>query len=236
MNPAAPGAPRRLSPRWWPHLHSDAPARGPLRWAGLLALVAGLGVAGCASPQLGADGSLPATVPRYSAPPLGQPSARLLLRGSVPPGERYALFRLEDAQQCQRPQLVTEGGGPLPSPLPVLVAADTLTTLDFIVLRPGNAGCAVRWSFTPKAGRSYLVQGVALPAGCSARAVDVTAPDRPMPVPDALLRTAANQRCLPLAQSRPMNENSLIQGGQLGGEAVLNPRATAQDLQGLITP
>jgi hypothetical protein len=209
----------------------------------LAVVAAALLATGCAAPPGAPAGpgatntaALPTTVQRYIAPPLGQPSVRVLLRGAVPPGERFALLRHDDALQCQRALLLTEGNAAQAAPTPVAMAAGVLTTLDFVVLRPGNSGCGVRWSFTPVAGHSYLVQGGAVGGNCSARMLDVTVPDKPTAPADAVLRTAGTQRCVPLAQSRPMNEASLIQGGQLGGEAVLNPRATAKDLEGLIQP
>jgi hypothetical protein len=228
MNQLAPSHHRRARRPHW-------------AWAGLPLLA----VLGCASDGLpgapasagsaGANG-LPATVARYIAPPLGQPAVRLLLRGAVPPGERFALLRLDDALQCQRPQLVTEGTAAQAAPAPVAMAAGVLTTLDFVVIRAGQSGCGVRWSFTPVAGHSYLVQGAVIGAGCSANVLDVTVPDRPTAPADAVLRSAAGQRCVPLAQARAMNTASLIQGGQLDGEAVLNPRANARELEGLIQP
>ena len=54
---------------------------------------------------------------------------------------------------------------------------------------------------------------------------------------DAALRSGGGQSCLPLEQARAAAAaRSPIQGGQQRGEAVLNPRANAQDLQGLISP
>jgi len=223
------------------HATPDHHRQPRLAWAAVLPLLGLLGCAaggapGAAGNDASGPGGLPATVARYIAPPPGQPAARLLLRGAVPPGERFALLRLDDALQCQRPQLLNEGSATQAAPAPVSMAADVLTTLDFVVIRAGRSGCGVRWSFTPAAGHSYLVQGAVIGAGCSANVLDVTVPDRPTAPGDAVLRSHAGQRCVPLVQARAMSTGSLIQGGQQDGEAVLNPRATPRELEGLIQP
>ena len=165
------------------------------------------------------------------------PTARLLLRGSVPAQDQFAVVKLADALACKGPAILI-AGTPQKTPEPATLPAGVLTTLDFVVLRAGKPSCGVRWSFTPVAGKTYLMQGLVVGSGCSARLFDASVPDRPVLPPDAALRSHPGQACLPLEQARAATRaaSSLIQGGQHGGEAVLNPRATAQDLQGLIKP
>lgn len=193
-------------------------------WAG-----AGLGtglaalLAGCAPAPL---------QPPAATTPSG-PTARLLLRGAVPPDDKFAVVHFSDAASCRGPRLLI-AGAPQKVPAPGTLAAGVLTTLDFVILRAGKPACGVRWSFTPEAGRTYLVTGMQVGAGCTARLLDATVADRPVSPPDAVLRSVPGQACLPLAQARAAGGGSPIQGGQQGGDAVLNPAATDADLQGLI--
>ena len=212
----------------------SAPA-GPLRRAGRrgahsvrrwLAIGGLAGLASCAT----------APPPGAATPALPGATARLLLRGAVPPDSRFALYTLGDAVLCQSPKLLA-GGTPQKPADAATVPAGTLTTLDFVVLRGPKTVCVVRWSFTPGAGKTYLVQGQAQAGVCNARLMDASAADLPVPPADAVLRFTPGQPCTPLAQSpSPPRDGSLIQGGQHNGEAVLMPNATSRDLQGLIAP
>ncbi|OGB04290.1 MAG: hypothetical protein A3E25_21330 [Burkholderiales bacterium RIFCSPHIGHO2_12_FULL_69_20] len=221
-----------------------APARQPWRQRpsgrGVAALrlacaLAAALLAGCAANPY----TPPAAHPPGASPAAAAsgPSARLLLRGSVPAQDRFAVLKLADALACKGPSLLI-AGTPQKAPAPATLPAGVLTTLDFVILRAGKPSCRVRWSFTPVAGKTYLMQGLVVGSSCSARLLDVSAPERPVLPPDAALRSRPGQPCLPLAQARAATRaaSSLIQGGQQGGEAVLNPRATTQDLQGLIKP
>ena len=218
--------------------------RGPRRWPGARRLRASLAtakvalvllalLAGCAAPPAPGPASAPVVV--AAAPAASGPSARLLLRGAVPADDRFAIFQLGDALACKDPRLLI-AGTPQKTPDPGALPAGVLTTLDFVILRGGKPGCFVRWSFTPQAGKTYLMQGLVVGGGCMARLFDASAPDRPVPPADAVLRSTGGQACLPLAQARANAAagGSLIQGGQHNGEAVLNPRATTKDLEGLI--
>ena len=200
--------------------------------SGLAAIALPALLAGCAAPPAPGPGSAPAAA---AAPAASGPSARLLLRGAVPADDRFAIFQLGDALACKDPRMLV-AGTPQKTPDPATLAAGALTTLDFVILRGGKPGCFVRWSFTPQAGKTYLMQGLVVGGGCAARLFDASAPDRPLPLADAVLRNTGGQACLPLAQARANAAagGSLIQGGQHNGEAVLNPRATAKDLEGLI--
>jgi hypothetical protein len=166
----------------------------------------------------------------------------LLLRSEVPAGDRYAVLIMADALNCQGPKLLSAGQAQQP-PAPVSLPAGQLATLDYVIFRGEKPSCAVRWSFTPVAGKNYLINGLPVGATCTARLLDATVPDRMAPPPDLVLRSGQGQACMPLAQARAAaaaaaagNTGSLIQGGQVQGEAVLNPRATTTDLQGLIKP
>ena len=172
-----------------------------------------------------------------SAPAVTGPSARLLLRAAVPVDDKFALFQLGDATACKNPRLLV-GGSPQQAAEPAVLAAGQLATVDFVLIRGGKPGLCTRWSFTPQAGRTYLMQGAAVGAGCLARLVDVTQPDRAQAPADAVMRNGTNQPCVPLEQARAAaaGAHSPIQGGQQDGEAVLMPNATARELQGLIRP
>lgn len=193
-------------------------------------------LAGCAAPPAGAP---PAPVTALQAP--AGPTARLLLRGAVPGPDRFSAYLLTDGTACKEPRLLTTGtpqSAPAPAALPVGVPA----TLAFVVSRDNKASCESIWSFTPQAGKTYLLAGVVMGAGCNVRLLDASVPERPAPAADAVPRSAPGQRCLALAEARARfaatasAAGSAIQGGQVNGEAVLNPRATTQDLRWLIAP
>lgn len=199
---------------------------------GLASVVLLLLLAACETGPRAAAGGAAASA---EAPATG-PRARLLLRGSVPSEDQYAVVELTDAQNCKDPRMLSSGNA-RKAPAPATLAAGLLTTLDFVVLRAGKAHCVVRWSFTPEADKTYLVQGLVVGSGCTARLLDATVSDRPQPAKGALLRNGPGQTCLALDKSRPAGDNSSpIQGGQHNGEAVLRPNATSLDLQGLIRP
>ena len=171
-----------------------------------------------------------------TAAPASGPRARLLLRGAAPGDDQYAVVELADAQNCKDPRMLSSGDARR-APAPASLAAGLLTTLDFVVLRAGKPQCVVRWSFTPEADKTYLVQGIVVGSGCTARLLDASISDRPQPARGAVLRNCPGQTCVALHEARPAGDNaSLIQGGQHQGEAVLQPNASPRDLQGLIRP
>ena len=160
----------------------------PLRRAGQAAsaLVLAL-LAACAS---GPPAPTPAD--KGAAAPAAGPRARLLLRGAVPGEDQYAVVELTDAQNCKDPRLLSSGDA-RKAPAPATVAAGVLTTLDFVVLRAGKAQCVVRWSFTPEADKTYLVQGMVMGSGCTARLLDASISDRPQPARGAVVAQCAVQ-------------------------------------------
>lgn len=178
-------------------------------------------VAGCA-----------AAPPTPYAVPAGAPTAKLVMRGAVPTGDLFGVFVHDDAVNCKGPRLAGAGSSTR-NPATVSLAAGALTTVDFMLLRANKERCLVRWSFSPVAGKSYLVSGGAYGAGCRARLLDATDPDA-MKSPDGTVRRdAKGNACVALAQARSI-AGSTAAGGQDEGAAVLQPGATADDLKGLI--
>ena len=160
----------------------------------------------------------------------------MLLRGAVTGDDKYAVIVLADALNCKDARLLSSGDA-RQAPAPAALAAGVLTTLDFAVLRAGKPQCVVRWSFTPEADKTYLVLGIVVGKGCSARLLDASISYRPQPARSAVLRNAPGNACMALDQARSAGDNSsLIQGGQHLGEAVLQPDANSRDLRGLIRP
>lgn len=185
-------------------------------------------LAGCAvSPD--------AMLPAYPALQPGQPWARMLMRAAVPANDRFSLRVLDDEAACQQPQLLMQGS-PRQAAEPARLAAGKRVTLEFTVHRTGQTACHMRWSFTPRPDRIYMVQGMTVGDGCPAQLLDATQPERAQPPADLLLRSTPAQACVPLAQAVRVQAASPIRGGQVNGEAVLNPRATTADLEGLIRP
>jgi hypothetical protein len=188
-----------------------------------MCLVLPLALAACATPA--------PKPPPYIAP-AGAPTAKLVMRGSVPSGNAFGVLVYDDADQCKGPR-VAGAGNATRNPSTIALAAGALTTLDFVLITTSKQACAVRWSFTPEAGKSYLVAGAAFGTSCTARLLDASNPDAMRSPAGLVRRNSKGNACLPIAQSRAVG-GAVTQGGQSDGAAVLNPNAGAEDLQGLI--
>jgi hypothetical protein len=190
-----------------------------------VALIAAVWVSGCATP------AKTPPLPAYAAP-TGAATAKLAVRGAVPTGDYFGVVVYDDANDCKGPRIAGAGSSTR-NPNTVTLAAGSLQTLAFLIVKPNKETCAVRWSFTPQASKTYVVNGGALGTGCSATLLDATNPDK-MQVPSGLVRRSApGAVCVPLAQATAVG-GANSRGGQTDGAAVLNPGATADDLQGLI--
>ena len=198
---------------------------------GLPALLGAAAIlAACATPSTPNSAALP----RHVAP-VGGPTAKLVMRGTVPQGDVYAVYLSDDAVACQG-QRIVGAGNPTRVPTSTTIAAERLQTVDFRLFRADKRTCLVRWSFTPVAGRSYLIAGAATPTGCSARMLDATDPDAIKPVQGALIRTSTTQACVGINDARALPGPGPAGGQGASGEAVLVPGATAADLDGLVKP
>lgn len=176
---------------------------------------------GCAAPPKS---------PPYAAP-TGVPTAKLVMRGAVPTGDIFGVFVHDDAENCKGPRLAGTGNSTR-NPTTVALAAGALTTVDFMLVRSNRESCLLRWSFTPVAGKSYLVNGGAFGAGCRGSLLDASNPDA-MRAPEGIVRrNAKGNACVAMAQA--LSTAGGTQGGQDQGAAVLRPGASADDLQGLI--
>jgi len=203
-----------------PHLH--APTRRSA-WLGTLATAL---LAGCATPP-----NKPATLPAYTAP-AGASTAKLAVRGAVPTGDYFGVLVYDDASNCKNPRLAGAGSATR-NPDSVALAAGGLQTLAFVIVKPNKESCTVRWSFTPESSKTYVINGGAMGSGCTATLLDASNPDK-MRIPDGLVRrNAPGVFCVPLSQAVAV-KGSGGRGGQSDGAAVLNPGATADDLQGLM--
>jgi len=198
----------------------------PRRAARLPAVAfAALLLAACATPRA------PVKVPPYAAP-AGVATARLLSRGTVGAGDAYGVIIFDDATNCAGPRMAGAGNATRP-PKATEIEAGRIATLDFLAVRPDKTTCRVRWSFTPTAGKTYLVAGAWTATGCNARLLDATDPDRMRAETTAQRRNTGGSACSALV-ARP--SASAAGGSEQSGEAVLRPGATADDLQGLIQP
>jgi hypothetical protein len=170
-------------------------------------------------------------LPPYAVP-AGAPTAKLVMRGAVPSGDLFGVFVHDDAENCKGPRLAGAGSSAR-NPATASLAAGALTTVEFMLIRSNKESCLLRWSFTPVAGKSYLVNGGAYGAGCRASLLDASDPDAMKPPEGIVRRDAKGNACVTLAQARSTAAGGL-QGGQDQGAAVLQPGATADDLKGLI--
>ncbi|HJV62671.1 MAG TPA: hypothetical protein VJ743_17115 [Albitalea sp.] len=171
-------------------------------------------------------------LPRYVAP-AGGPTAKLVMRGSVPAGDSFGVYVYDNAEACTGLRAVGAGNS-VRNPASTTLAANQVQTIEFFLVKPSRQFCAVRWSFTPVAGKTYLLSGGAVAnTGCAARVMDASDPDDIKPEPTALRRNPGSTQCLPLALSKP----STLAGSaaeQSGHDAVLKPGATSDDLKGLM--
>jgi hypothetical protein len=182
-------------------------------------------LASCATPRK------PVQVPPYVAP-AGVATARLLSRGTVAAGDVYGVVVYDDAASCAGPRLAGAGNSTR-SPKATEIEAGRIATLDFLAVRADRSACRVRWSFTPTAGKTYLIAGALSGTSCNARLLDATDPDRMRPESTAQRRNVGGNACNALVARPP---SSTVGGSEQTGEAVLRPGASADDLQGLIQP
>jgi len=188
----------------------------------MLAAVAAL-LAGCAAP--------PKPLPHYVAPASG-PTAKLVLRGTVSAGDGYGVYIYDDAEKCTGLRSMGTGSAERHPPT-VTLPANRITTVEFFLVKPNKNFCGVQWTFTPLAGKTYLLSGNAVEQGCAARVLDMSDPDNIKPELAALRRNPGTNHCLPLSQSRAASSTD-ADASMTGSEAVLRPSATADDLKGLI--
>lgn len=179
-------------------------------------------VAGCAAPK--------PSVPAYVSPSSG-PTARFLVRGSVPAGDRYGVFVLQKSETCAAPLLVGTGDAQR-HPDASALAANSVQTVEFRLVSADKKTCAVRWTFTPIAGRTYLLRGTAQQTSCGALIMDMTDADHMKPEPTALRRNPGTNTCLPISQSKSIASRG--GAGPADDDAVLRQGADAGDLEGLI--
>ena len=101
------------------------------------------------------------------------------------------------------------------------------------VVKSANNYCSVRYTFTPLAGKTYLLSGASVEKGCAARVMDMSDPEHIKPELGALRRNPTGLACLPLSQSRAASVAG-HDAAHVSGEAVLRQGAGTDDLQGLI--
>lgn len=183
----------------------------------------------------------------YVAPPATTATARLHMRGTLQPGENYAVFFLAESRDCSGPQRIGTGTANS-NPAVTTILAGGIRTVDAWVTKPNRTYCSVRWSFEPRAGHSYLLSTASLPDGCRALVFDATNPDKLVPEPTSRRRNRAGSACIPLAQTQTLA--ALTSSGKDAGDAAselpipapANGRPAApqaigdDDLQGLIRP
>jgi hypothetical protein len=212
-----------------PDPHSAASRARPakaLRWSLMVAV--GL-LAACATPSQ-------QKINRYVSP-VGVPVAKLAMRASLSGGvDLYGVYVFTDGENCKEPQIAGAGRTVGNAPPSVQLAAGQWTTLEFITFHPSRQFCHVRWSFQPKAGKTYLVAGNGVGTACSARVLDATDPDSIKPEVSAVRRNVPGNACVPLsvAQAARNTRGDAGQGGAGKDEANLRPGASADDLKGLI--
>jgi hypothetical protein len=170
-------------------MHASSTALSRLRAVATLSILAG-----CAHPV---------TMPRYVAPPPSTATARLVMHNHLRAGDYYLVNVYADAQVCTGTQRVGTSQGAADPPATTL-ATDRWQTLEVMVLMPGNRYCVQRWSFVPRAGRSYSLTTTSSPAGCSALVYDASDPTAPRLETSLRKRNAEGRVCVPLATATPI--------------------------------
>lgn len=204
------------------------------------ALLAALALGGCASvaPE-DAAAATPKAFPGYEAPTQGA-TATLALRGLVPDGEAWGVYLLRDHDRCTGHERVGLGNVQRSALASTRLSTDRLATVDFVVLKSPTLMCTIRWSFTPRVGRSYAVVGrsEARDSGCtgtSALVLDVTDPDAIEPLMSAQRRNSADDSCIALGEARTVA--SVVQTARDAEarrrDAVLKADADDEDLKEL---
>ena len=180
-------------------------------------------LAACSTPKV--------PVPKYVAPVSG-PTARFLVRGSAPSGDKYGVYVLAKGETCADPHLVGIGDAQR-HPEATTLAADSVQTVEFRFATADKKICGLRWTFTPTAGKTYLFRGVGTATGCTAALLDMTDADHMRAEPSALRRNPPGSSCMPIAQSKTVP--GLAAGdARTSDDAVLRQSAGTGDLDGLI--
>lgn len=177
----------------------------------------------------------PRPLVKYTAPTSG-PTARLVMRGAVPVGELYSVNMFDDAEKCEGSRLVGVGSSTI-TPKSSSVSANGVTTIEYRIDKLAlKQACVMRWTFTPVAGKTYLVRGQSTAAGCMAAVFDMTDPEAIKPEATALRRNPRGVACVPISQSKALGVAGAASSAASGdsGDAVLRQGAGAEELQGLI--
>lgn len=206
--------------------HSMFMSKDAHRGLMFIALAAGVALlAGCAAPASKIVG-------KY-VPPSSGPTARLVMRGAVPAGEFFTVNTFDDSEKCEGYRVVATGNA-THTPASTTLAANVVTTVEFRVDKPAKRQiCATRFTFTPVAGKTYLVRGGSTAAGCGALVMDMTNPESIKPEPTVLRRNPKGLACLPIAHSKASSVTT-TESGEDNTDAVLRRGAGTDDLQGLI--
>ncbi len=191
----------------------------PLPGAVFIVAASVVGLAGCSAPR---------PVPYIG--PAGPDTARLLARGFVGDRELYGVYVFENAPACDDMRLAGVGNKDRTVRATTLAAGRVATVSFAVSYLDTRQVCAIRWSFWPVAGRTYVLVGRSTEQGCSARVVDATDPDNLKPEPTAQRRNPAGQSCVAL------RERGVAPGAGPGDDAVLVPGASDEGLKGLIEP
>lgn len=169
--------------------------------------------------------------------PQGVPTARLLMRGALEPGDRYGVFLIDSADDCKGTHIAASGARGV-DPAAIKISAQGMRTVDVFVSKANRTNCRVRWSFTPTAGRSYLVTARSTPDGCAAMIFDATDVDAMKPEPSLLRRNVAGNACVPLANSKSIAQlTGNRDPGAAAASAAQSPTGFSDDdLKALTTP
>ena len=162
------------------------------------------------------------------------PTARLVMRTKLEgTATLYGVNVLAGSDDCSQRQTVGGAKAGVVALPTVALAAGRVATVEFVGVNADKKVCLVRWSFTPVAGQSYLLQSTFDGTRCTSTVLNATDPDAIRLEAGALRRNpTADKACVPLGQAKAINPTP----GAGRGDATLSPGADASELKGLITP
>jgi hypothetical protein len=212
------------------------PATAPrgLKLISRLAALAGLALlTACAGGPPSSTATATSPIPRYTSVTTG-PTARLVMRTKLEgTATLYGVNVLASSDDCGQRQVVGAAKAGVAALTTVALAAGRVATVEFAGVNADKKVCLVRWSFTPVAGRSYLLQSTFDGTRCTSTVLNATDPDAIRPEAGALRRNpTADKACVPLGQAQAI----ITTPGTGRGDATLSPGADASELKGLITP
>jgi hypothetical protein len=126
--------------------------------------------------------------------PAGSPTARLLTRPTLASNMAYTLVAFEDGQACQHAQRLAQIKPGHENQSTTLRAGETVTLMYVGEYR--KQYCSAYFSFTPRAGHTYLLASRQDTNGCAVNLLDASNGDTPVPERSFVALTKKGDACV----------------------------------------